>query len=255
MADIELVIDGSLATIALNRPDKRNALSLDMWRQIPLLISAAERAAARAIVITGRDGSFSAGADISEFEQAYASKQAALHNHELMQMAMQAIEGCDLPVLALIDGVCVGGGCGLALACDMRWATPTARFAITPARLGLAYGVADTRRLVAAVGLSRAKEMLFTARMLDAETATAWGLVDQLSPPDALEQDLAVFAESLAGAARYSLRATKVIARKVSLGAAADDDESRSLFSEAFAGDDFAEGYRAFLEKRPPRFS
>jgi enoyl-CoA hydratase/carnithine racemase len=255
MAEIELETGGALATVTLNRPDKRNALTLEMWRLIPEFIAAAAEGSARAVLIQGHGGCFSAGADIGEFEQAFATAEAALANQQMMQAAMQAIEACDLPVLAMINGVCVGGGCNLALACDMRWAAPSARFAITPARLGLAYGIADTKRLVAAVGVSRAKEMLFTARALDAETAMAWGLVDRLVAPEALDQELASFADALAGAARYSLRATKRIARKVASGANSDDAESRALFAEAFSGEDFAEGYRAFLEKRAPRFS
>jgi enoyl-CoA hydratase/carnithine racemase len=253
MADIELTFDGAIAEIALNRPDKRNALSIAMWRAIPDLVQQAA-AKARALIVTGRGGAFSAGADIAEFEQAYASKDAALANQQAMQDAMQAIEACNAPVLAVIDGACVGGGCGLALACDMRWATTNARFAITPAHLGLTYGIADTRRLVAAVGLSRAKDMLFTARAIDAETALMWGLVDRVVAPDALAREVADFTQAIQDAARYSLGATKKITRKVAAGACLDDEDSRLLFAEAFSSEDFAEGYRAFQEKRPPRF-
>lgn len=254
MADIELSFKGIVAEIALNRPDKRNALTLDMWRGLPGLVAEAA-AKARAIVVTGRGGAFSAGADIAEFEAAYATAGAALANQHAMQSAMQALETCSLPVLALVDGVCVGGGCGLALACDMRWSTPTARFAITPARLGLAYGVADTRRLVHAIGLSRAKEMLFTARTVDALTALDWGLTDRVVPADDMTTELAAFADAIGSAAPYTIAATKIIAWRVAEGATQDDTQTKALFADSFAGPDFAEGYRAFLEKRPPRFT
>lgn len=255
MADIELTLDGSIATLLLNRPAKRNALTIDMWRCIPSLVGDAQRSSARAIVVRGAGGHFAAGADISEFADLYASEAAAIENQAIMQRAMTALEECALPVLAVIDGVCVGGGCGLALACDMRWATPRAKFAITPARLGLIYGIADTSRLVRAVGASRAKDLLFTGRLIDAETALSWGLADRIESPEALDGAITTFAHMLQTAARSSISVTKRIAQRVAQGAHQDDDESRSLFAEAFRGEDFAEGLKAFLEKRPPKFS
>jgi enoyl-CoA hydratase/carnithine racemase len=254
MADIELTLDSHLACITLNRPDKRNALTLGMWGRIPALISEASSAHSRAIILQGAGGHFAAGADIAEFAYAYANPQAALANHETMQGAMRAIEECSLPVLARIEGTCVGGGCALALACDLRWATPDARFAITPARLGLAYGVADTHRLVRAIGLSRAKELLFTARAINADTALAWGFIDRIVTAEAMQQELETVANALAGASRYSIAATKLIARKVAAGATSEDGESRTLFADAFSGADFAEGFAAFHAKRPPHF-
>jgi enoyl-CoA hydratase/carnithine racemase len=254
MADIELALDSHLALITLNRPEKRNALTLDMWRRIPALVAEANAANTRAILIQGAGGHFAAGADIAEFADAYATPEAALANHATMQDAMRAIEESNLPVLARIEGSCVGGGCGLALACDLRWATPDARFAITPARLGLAYGVADTHRLVRAIGLSRAKDMLFTARAIDAETARSWGLIDRIVGTETMLQEIEIFTDALAGAARYSIAATKRIARKVASGATIDDDESRRLFADAFSGADFAEGFAAFQAKRLPEF-
>ncbi|MBI1188624.1 MAG: enoyl-CoA hydratase [Alphaproteobacteria bacterium] len=255
MADVTLETEGALAIISLNRPEKRNALTLAMWRAIPALVESAAQSGARVLVVAGRGGHFAAGADIAEFEDAYASADAALANQGDIQAAMRALEAVAMPVLAQIDGVCVGGGCGLALACDLRWATPSARFAITPARLGLAYGVADTHRLIRAVGLSHAKDMLFTGRMIDAPTALAWGLIDRIVSAEAMDAECAAFGHALAGAARYSLAAIKRIAHKAADGAVMDDEESRRLFAEAFSGPDFAEGYRAFLEKRAPKFS
>jgi enoyl-CoA hydratase/carnithine racemase len=254
MSDIELHVADARAELVLNRPAKKNALTLDMWRRIPALVAEAVEADARLLVLRGAGGAFSAGADIAEFAHAYGSAAEAIANQSTMQAAMSAVEHAPMPTLALIEGVCVGGGCGLTLACDFRWATPQAQFAITPAKLGLAYGVADTRRLVQAVGVSRAKEILFTGRRLDAETAQAWGLVDRVINAEALSEALDGLTTQLAAAARYSSTATKQIIAKIVEGAAEDDDESRALFADAFKGEDFAEGFAAFMEKRAPQF-
>lgn len=253
--EITLEIDGALARISLNRANKRNALKLSMWQAIPGLIAQAEAAASvRLVVITGAGGHFSAGADIAELPAAYATKEQALANQGVMLDAMAAVERCALPTLAVIDGVCVGGGCGLALACDMRWATPQAVFAITPAKLGLAYGIADTRRLVQAVGLSRARHILFTGSKADATSALAWGLIDEIASTADLEEAVSMLAATLAGSARYSIKASKQMIARVAAGAIDDDDLSKAVFGAAFDGNDFKEGFAAFTEKRPPRF-
>jgi enoyl-CoA hydratase/carnithine racemase len=255
MPDIELQVRDAYAELMLNRPEKCNALTLAMWAAIPRLVAEAEKTPkVRLLVIRGSGGYFAAGADIAEFAEFYRTAEAALANQETMQIAMRVLEASPLPSLALIEGSCVGGGCGLALACDMRWAANDARFAITPAKLGLAYGAADTRRLVAAIGASRAKEMLLTARMVDAETALGWGLVDRVCAADALVREVSSFAHALSNTARYSARATKTVVGKVLRGALDDDEESRRLFAEAFGGVDFAEGFAAFLGRRSPEF-
>ena len=253
--DITLQLNGPLALITLARPDKRNALKLSMWAAIPDLVTQAQAdPTARLLVITGAGGHFSAGADIAELPAAYASKEQALANQAIMLDAMAAVERCALPTLAVIDGVCVGGGCGLALACDMRWATPHAMFAITPAKLGLAYGIADTRRLVQAVGLSRARHILFTGSKADAPSALAWGLIDEIIAKAGMDAAVSALAGTLSGSARYSIKAGKQIIARVAAGAIDDNADSKALFGAAFDGPDFAEGFAAFTEKRPPRF-
>jgi enoyl-CoA hydratase/carnithine racemase len=254
--DIELAWNGPAATIVLNRPAKRNAMTLDMWRRVPNLVAEAlARDTTRLLVLRGNAGAFSAGADIAEFPQAYASAEAATANQKTIQAAMTSVEQCPLPTLAAIDGSCYGGGCGLALACDLRFATTGASFAITPAKLGLVYGVDDTRRLVAAVGPSRAKDILFTGRTLPATEALQMGLVNAIHAPEDLDAAVARFAQSLGAVSAHSARATKRILSKLADGCRQDDDESRSLFAEAFAGPDFREGFAAFMERRPPKFS
>lgn len=254
--DIELAWNGPAATIVLNRPAKRNAMTLDMWRRVPDLVGEAlAHGTTRLLVLRGNGGAFSAGADIAEFPEAYASAEAAIANQKTIQAAMTAVEQCPLPTLAAIDGACYGGGCGLALACDLRFATTGASFAITPAKLGLVYGIDDTRRLAAAVGPSRAKDILFTGRALPATEALQMGLVNAIHAPQDLDAAVEHLAQSLGAVSAHSARATKRILAKLADGCLHDDDESRSMFADAFSGADFREGFAAFIERRPPKFS
>jgi enoyl-CoA hydratase/carnithine racemase len=256
MPEINLAIAGPRVTITLNRPDKKNALTMAMWDALPGAIAQAAAApGVRLIVLTGAGGTFAAGADIGEFETVYATRASALDNHRRIQAAMAAVEDCPVPTLAMVEGACVGGGCGLALACDLRYAAANARLGITPGKLGLAYGVADTRRLVQAVGLSAAKDILFTGRLYDAPSALQIGLIDKSFAPDALASGVDALAADLAAASAYTATTTKTILRLVAAGQRDDSEESRALFADAFEGKDFREGRAAFLEKRKPNFS
>ena len=246
---------GARAELVLNRPGKRNALNLAMWAAIPGLLSEIEHdASARLLVVRGAGDTFAAGADIAEFETAYASPEAALDNQATMAAAMTALEDFPKPTIALIRGACVGGACGVALCCDLRLAADDARLGITPARLGLVYGVSDTRRLVQAVGISAAKDMLFTGRLHDGATALRIGLVDRLAPPDALDAALQTLEEDLLATSSFTAQATKQTFRMLREGARDDTAASRGLFASAFEGADFLEGFSAFVQKRRPVF-
>jgi enoyl-CoA hydratase/carnithine racemase len=241
-------------TLVLNRPEKRNALTVAMWAALPALIEqAVNEPDVKLIFIRGAGGVFAAGADISEMPAVYATSQAALENDEKIQSAMKAIEDCPKPVIALIEGPCVGGGCGIALACDMRIGAVGSRYGVTPAKLGLVYGAGDTRRLVQAVGLSMAKDILFTGRLLDAQEAHAIGLIDQLVDPEDLDEAAEDYATKIAVASQFSIRGQKAILRLLRDGAD-DAPESRALFGASFEGADFKEGFAAFMEKRPAKF-
>lgn len=254
--DVFLRTMGEAAEIVLNRPQKKNALTLSMWRRLPELTAMAlEQPGLRVLILRGEGGAFSGGADIAEFPELYASREAAMENQKVIQAAMRAVENFPLPTLAAIEGPCYGGGCGLALACDLRFAARDATFAITPAKLGLVYGLDDTRRLAAAVGLSRAKDILFTGRSMKADEAIRIGLIDAVYEPGALSVAVQAFAANLASASSHSARGTKLILRRLAEGQRHDDDATRALFGEAFSGTDFQEGFKAFLERRPPRFT
>jgi enoyl-CoA hydratase/carnithine racemase len=159
-----------------------------------------------------------------------------------------------MPTLAVIRGACTGGGCGLALACDLRLATPDAFFAIPPAKLGLAYSLADTKRLYDLVGPSRSKEILYTGRRILADEALSLGLVNEIVAAEALEERAVSLAGEIAENAGNSVRAAKAVVNMITTGVLTETSESRRYYDESFSSPEFLEGARAFIEKRRPRF-
>lgn len=250
--DIRLEQDGPIASVILNRPEKKNALNRAMWEAIPTLMKKAEEdPAVKVVVIHGGSAkAFAAGADISEF----GNNGGGAGFRDTVFAAMHAIGDCVKPVIAMISGPCIGGGCGIALACDLRFADDTAKFGITPAKLGIAYGLYDTKRVVEAVGAANAKDILFTARIMGAEEAKAINLVDRLVPASDLKKMTWDYAHTICANSQFSVRASKKTVQLILDGATDDTPDSESLFADAFSGEDFKEGTKAFLEKRKPNF-
>jgi enoyl-CoA hydratase/carnithine racemase len=242
---------GPVATLTIDRPAKRNAMSFEMWSAIPGLLAEVPDTA-RVLVIQGGDH-FSAGADISEFESLRSGADGAARYGDAVHAAERAIALFDRPTIAVVNGVCVGGGCEIALACDLRIAADNARFGITPAKLGIVYNFTSTKRLVEAVGPAWARQILFTAEIIDAATALRIGLVNELHPAAELADRAKELATTVATRSRMSLRGTKEIITAITDGRA-EDESVRSLYDDAVHSADYAEGVRAFLEKRPPRF-
>jgi enoyl-CoA hydratase/carnithine racemase len=168
--------------------------------------------------------------------------------------AQVAWERIPIPTIAMIRGACTGGGCGLALSCDLRIATPDAFFAIPPAKLGLAYSLADTKRLYDLVGPSRTKEILYTGRRIDATEALRLGMINQIVQPDELEPYTLALAAEIAGNAPNSVRAAKSVVSLISSGTDAETPDSKRYYDESFSSPEFLEGARAFIEKRSPKF-
>ncbi len=245
-----------IGEIILDRPDKRNALSIAMWAALPGLISeACARPDIKVLIIHGGpSGSFAAGADISEFSRIYDTRDRARDSGAVIAAALAAVENCRKPILSAIEGACVGGGVSLALATDFRIAASTARLGITPARLGLVYPPSDTRRLLAAVGESVAKDLLFTGRILPADDALSIGLVDRLAPDGAALDAARGLALQISARSQWSVQAIKRMIRGLQSGWHDDSDAAVDLFLDGFEHDDFREGEAAFLDKRTPDF-
>ncbi|MGH6898846.1 MAG: enoyl-CoA hydratase/isomerase family protein [Geminicoccaceae bacterium] len=254
---VYLTIEGALAQLVLNRPGKRNALDRAMWATIPALVAqVAKDRDVRVLIMRGATPeAFSAGADIGEFEEVYASAAAARAYHGVVRRAYDALASLEKPTIAMIQGVCFGGGCALALCCDLRYADASARFCIPPARLGLAYSLGETKRLVDLVGPSKAKEMLMGARVLEADEALRIGLATRIFPALDLERETVAFARRLCELSQFSIRAVKAIVGDIVNGATEETEASRRLFEAQFQSADYIEGRAAFLEKREPDFT
>ncbi len=250
------VRDGAVAHIVLNRPSKRNAVTEAMWQRLGTLAHELDADdGVRVVIVRGAGlAAFCAGADILEFPQVYADAQRAAGYNTLVREGQLALERLSKPTIAMVRGACVGGGCGIALSCDLRFAADDARFGITPSRLGVAYSVPDTRRLAALVGPSRAKDILFSGRLLDATEAAAIGLVDRVVPAASLAGTVTAYAQVLLANARGSMRTAKAMVNAISGVHPQPDAVLEDLFTQSLSSDDFREGFNAFAQKRPPRF-
>ena len=248
-------VDGSIGWLVLNRPERRNALNGEMWAAIPPLVkSLDEHPDVRTIVIRGAGGeAFAAGADISEFGEARNDAAAAARYERINGEALLAIRGAGKPVVAMVNGFCIGGGLAIALAADLRVADSTALFALPPARLGLAYPLDGLKDLVAAIGPVTAKDMIFTARRVKAEEALRLGLVNRIAAE--LEAETRMLCAEIAEGAPFTLtHAKRAIDFITGRPGHEDDAEVAWLSQRCFDSADYAEGRAAFAEKRKPVF-
>jgi enoyl-CoA hydratase/carnithine racemase len=254
--DLVLRRDGAVATVLLNRPDSHNAITLDMYSRLPDLVGLlAADESVKVVVIRGAGvRSFASGADISEFERVRGDAEKARVYNDRVAAAEQAIEQLDKPTIAMIHGYCIGGGAGLACAADLRFGDERTTMAITPAKLGLVYSLESTKRLVDLAGPSRAKWILMSGEKMSAAEALRVGLLDELTPVEDLEKHTYDFAHLLTTRAQFSVRAAKTIVNRVVAGQTTEDAVTDDLRNRSFDTADYAEGVRAFLQKRAPRF-
>lgn len=248
---------GEIARLVINRPEKRNALSLAMWQAIPQLIDeVVADSIVKVLIIQGIDKrAFAAGADIDEIAACAGNEEKGWMYMDAVHAAENAIGQCEKPVIAMIRGDCIGGGVEIALACDLRFAATGSRFGVTPAKLGLVYSLASTKRLTALVGPSMARDYLFSARLFDLPEARSVGLIDREFSLSDIEEATNTYANSLCQRSQWSIRAAKAIVQAALDGAVVEDAKVRQFRGGSFLAPDLQEGVRAFREKRPPEFT
>ena len=255
----QLIIDkkDGVGRITFDNQARRNALTYEMWEGIPIVMADfAEDDGVRVIVLSGAGGkAFSAGADISEFAKKRSGEEAVAVYNEAVSKATDALIDARKPLLAKIDGFCIGGGLGVAMTCDLRIAAADSRFAVPAAKLGLGYKMQGLRILVDQVGPAAAKEIFFTARQFDAEEALQMGLVNRVLPPDELAAYVEEYAATIAGNAPLTVLAAKTVIGQVLKDADDRDlDLCQQVVDDCFNSEDYQEGRKAFMEKRKPEF-
>lgn len=245
-----------IVTVTLNKPEKRNAVSFAMWQRLgEVYTSLAKRTDVRAVILAGAGGNFCAGADISEFAEVRNTEARAKIYNDAGEFATRAIINLPQPTIAAVHGYGVGGGCGLALACDLRVGDPTTQMGIPAARLSIVYSTLDCDLLLRAVGLANAKLVLYSGRYFKLAECQAMRLIDIVSNDGALAGAKALAAE-LATRAPLSQRGAKVVLEALARGEAEKRaDEIGAVQAAAVNSNDYREAAKAFLEKRVPVFT
>ena len=250
-------LEDSVLHVRFNNPAKHNALSVDMWEAVPkLLEKAAKDDTVRMVVFSGEGTkAFVSGADISQFEDMRAAREAVKRYEAIAEAALQGIYEFDKPTLACIRGYCLGGGVNVAISCDLRIASADSVFSIPATRLGLGYRLSAMQNLVDLVGPGAAKDIFFTGRRLDAAEALRIGLVTRVAEPDKLDALLDEYVQAIATGAPLTIKAGKRIIREVlKPDSQIDMALCQQLIRDCFESEDYAEGRRAFMEKRKPVF-
>lgn len=250
--------DGAIGHAIFNNPERHNAVSLDMWDALDIILERfATDPGIRVLVLSGAGNkAFVSGADISKFEQERGSKEAVEHYNARVKKIYERIENFKRPTIAMIGGHCIGGGLNLAVCCDLRFCTESSKFAMPAAKLALGYPYHAIRRLMAAIGPAAAKQLMFTAKSIDADTAFRLGLVQAVLPTEQLETQVNEIAAAIAGNAPLTIEAMKFIGTQVMEPdpSKRDLDRCDELVAACFASDDYIEGRRAFMQKRKPTF-
>jgi enoyl-CoA hydratase/carnithine racemase len=249
-------VEAGIGTITFNNPDKRNAMSLEMWQGLVEILDRFESdASLRVVVLTGAGTkAFMSGADISQFGSQRADAAGQREYEALTSTGRAQLAAFSRPVIARIRGFCLGGGIGVALQADLRIAAEDAEFGIPAARLGLAYGAGMVRQLVALVGPAHARMLLYTGGRIGAREAERIGLVNRTVPTEELVETVEELAETIAGNAPLSIRAAKLAVSACELPGSVADQVLDDALAACFDSADYREGRAAFQEKRPPRF-
>jgi enoyl-CoA hydratase len=247
--------EGAIGWIVFDNPERRNAVSVDMWEAIPKALAGFEAdAEVRVVVLMGAgDKAFVSGADISQFEKQRSGPEAVQRYEELAEGAQAKLQGFEKPTIAMIRGYCLGAGLNIAAICDLRIAADDARLGIPAARMGLGYRASSMKNLIDLAGPANVREIMITARQFTAAEAKQMGLVHHVVPVAELEAFTRKFAGDIASNAPLTMRAAKRIIAEVAKRAY-DQDKSRAWVKECFDSEDYQEGRKAFMEKRKPVF-
>src|SRR5262245_6531760 len=250
--------DGQVGHIIFNNPARHNAVSLEMWQRLQqLLAEFAADSSLRVLVISGAGGkAFVSGADISKFESERATMDAVKVYNAASAKATAALYTFPKPTLAKNQGYCIGGGTNIAVCCDLRVCSRSAKFGIPAAKLGLGYGYVGVRRLAEIVGISHAMDLFYTARQVPAEEALAMGLVNRVVAEEDIDKAVAEWTGMIAENAPMTLATVKAVVREIGKPSTERDLAKLDRMVEAcFASNDYIEGRRAFMEKRKPKFT
>ncbi len=250
------ILPAGIANVFIDNPAKKNAMSFEMWTQLlDTIEQLSANNAAKVIVIQGEGGeAFCSGADITQFSEVRTEANSAQFD-ELTRLTTVQLSKSPKPTVAAIRGYCLGGGLNLALSCDIRIADSTARFALPPARLGIAYPGYALSNLVNAVGEQAAKYLLYTARRITAADALEFGLLSRVIEADSFESELTSLANDIAVNAPLSIRATKIgIASIRASDGTTEEPAFMELVEKCYSSEDYREGTAAFKEKRAPIF-
>ena len=247
--------EGAAGWLIFNNPERRNAVSVDMWEAIPGVLQKFEDdPAIRLIVLAGAgDKAFVSGADISQFEKQRSGPEAVQHYEEIAEAAQKRLQACDKPVLAMIRGYCLGAGLNIANLCDLRIASEDARFGIPAAKMGLGYRASSMKSLIDVVGAPYALEIMITGRQVTAAEAKEMGLIHKMTSSSDLEKVTREYCETISANAPLTMRTAKRMIRELRKQDY-DAETMKKWMKECFDSADYAEGRKAFMEKRKPVF-
>lgn len=250
-------IDNGVGWMIFNNPARHNALSLEMWQGIgDILEHFAASDEVRVVVMRGAGGkAFVSGADISEFDEKRANAEQRVAYGKIAGRATRWLNKLEKPLIALIEGYCIGGGLATALSADIRFASPDSKFGIPAAKLGLGYEYEGLAKLARIVGPSRARDIMFSARFMQAEEAKDMGLINFIESREDIEAACLTYAERVAANAPLTVKAAKAAVNAWENGGREDElAEVRTMVDTCFNSDDYKEGRAAFAAKRPPQF-
>jgi enoyl-CoA hydratase/carnithine racemase len=254
---ISRVDDNGIGWLIFNHPERHNALSLEMWQGVGDVLEAyAQDPTVRVAIMRGAGGkAFVSGADISEFDSKRASAKQKEAYGVVAGRANRWLAGFDKPLIAFIEGYCIGGGLATALSADIRFATPDSRFGIPAAKLGLGYEYPGLAKLARVVGPARARDIMFSARFMEAEEACAMGLINFVVSREEIAQEVARYCARVAQNAPLTVKAAKAAVNAWERGGRSDELKAvEQLVDNCFDSADYKEGRRAFREKRTPEF-